>query len=358
MKKICILSAVNIKHMSLISLYTEKLNKKNIPFDIIYMDKYGIEESISAENKYVFKNIIRKKDNVFKKTIQYFRFKKFATPILEENNYDFIIVWNDVAIFMFAKYLSRKWRNKYCLNIRDYAKQDNFLLTNRYKKVIENSAFATISSEGFKEFLPSYNYVHVHSLNPEFIPVTDRNKFTLKRTPLKITFIGNIRFLDVNRNLLDIFKNDDRFILAYFGINANELRKYSEEKCINNVEFYDEFPVAETERFLRKMDLVNNLYGSNDKSLDYAISIKLYHGVLTGSPILANKNTYSGKLVEELGIGIAIDKIDKNLPDTIFNWYERINPELFNENLEKFKNKIKRDNEIFNQYFEKIITEK
>lgn len=354
-KKICILSAVNIRHMSLISLYTEKLKKNNIPFDIIYMDKYGVEEEIAAEKKYVFKNVVINEDNKLKKVFQYFKFKKFAIPILEKNKYDFIIVWNDVTIFMFANYLAKKWNSKYSLNIRDYAKQDNFLLSKRYKKVIEKSAFSTISSEGFKEFLPSYNYVHVHSLNPEIFSVSDREIFIPKKDPLKITFIGNIRFFDVNRKLLDVFKDDERFILAYFGTNAKILKEYAVKENIKNTEFFDEFPVQETARFLKRMDLVNNLYGSRVKSLDYAVSIKFYHGIFTGSPILANKNTYSGKLVEELGIGIAIEGIDASLPNALYNWYKKINPEIYNDNINKFKNKIERDNKIFDKHFNHFI---
>ena len=41
MKKICILSAVNIKHMSLISIYTKYFKENGMDYDVIYMDKYN-----------------------------------------------------------------------------------------------------------------------------------------------------------------------------------------------------------------------------------------------------------------------------------------------------------------------------
>ena len=44
MARIAILSAVNIKHMSLISLYTEILKKNGVKYDIIYMDKYNEDD--------------------------------------------------------------------------------------------------------------------------------------------------------------------------------------------------------------------------------------------------------------------------------------------------------------------------
>ena len=54
MKKICILSAVNIKHMSLISIYTKYFKENGMDYDVIYMDKYNEEENIDAKNIYRF----------------------------------------------------------------------------------------------------------------------------------------------------------------------------------------------------------------------------------------------------------------------------------------------------------------
>lgn len=355
MKKVCILSAVNIKHMSLITLYTEKLKENNIDFDIIYMDKYGEREEIDAKSIYVYKNIIDSKKNKIRKGLQYLKFRRFAIPILEKNEYDFIIVWNDIAIFMFADYLAKRWPGKYSLNIRDYAKHDHYLFRNRYEKVIGKSAFTTISSNGFKEFLPPHNYIHVHSYNSEIFNWKSQCLFAKKNEALKISFIGNVRFFEINKKLLDVFRNDKRFILTYFGINAKVLEEYAKEKRIFNTEFIDEFPVQKTSEYIKRMDLVNNIYGDSDKNLDYAVSIKLYHGVFSGAPILASKNTYSGKMVEELGIGVAIDKIDENLPNTLYNWYENIDVKEFNDNIKNFKNKIKEDNKSFEIMFNKYI---
>ena len=111
MSRICILSAVNIKHMALISLYTEQLQKMDIDFDIIYMDKYGEEEEFECKNKYVYHNIINRKLPKLVRGIYYFKFVSFAKRILKSKNYDFIIVWNDVAIFLFGLFLAKKYKN-------------------------------------------------------------------------------------------------------------------------------------------------------------------------------------------------------------------------------------------------------
>ncbi|MDP3443883.1 MAG: capsular biosynthesis protein [Ignavibacteria bacterium] len=356
MKKICILSAVNIRHMSMISLYTEKLKRDSIDFDIIYMDKYGEEEDFPAKNKYIFKNIINPNDNKLRKACQYFKFKNFAIPILEKNKYDLIIVWNDVAIFMFANYLAHKWKGKYCLNIRDYCYQKNPLVYMRFKKVINNSLFSTISSDGYRTFLPPYKYLHVHSLNKKVLAnITPRNSYQNIGEPIRITFIGSVRYFEMNKKLLDIFKNDERFKLQFCGTNAKVLEEYAIKNSINNTYFHDTFQVSKTADFIEKTDLVNNLYGSGSIGLDTALSIKLYYGIFYRTPILVLPNTYMAEIVQEYDIGYVVESISSKLPDEIFGWYRGSDFDVFNSNCEELLKKINCDNEKFELVYQKFF---
>jgi hypothetical protein len=354
MKRICILSAVNIRHMTLISLYTERLKRDNIAYDIIYMDKYGEEEEFNANNKFVFTNIINHKDKKIKKVLQYFKFKKFAIPILENNKYDFIIVWNDVAIFMFANYLSKKWEKKYCLNIRDYSGERNPYIYYRFKKVIKNAAFTTISSDGFRKFLPPHDYLQVHSFN-ESILTNIKSKESFREGPIRIVFIGNVRFLDINRHLLDIFKNDKRFELHYYGTNAEILECYAKENNIQNTKFFGTFQVSETSKYIAITDIVNNLYGNESISLIYALSIKLYYGIYNRTPILVFKGTYMAEIVSKYDIGFVVDKIDNSLPDQLYKWYKNQDFNKFNQNCERALIDIKENHGKFENAYEKYI---
>jgi hypothetical protein len=356
MKKICILSSVNIRHMTLISLYTERLKQAGIEFDIIYMDKYGEDEEFPAKNKYVFKNIIKPNEAKIIKVLKYFSFRNFAIPILEKNNYDFIIVWSDNASFIFADYLAKKWEWKYCLNVRDYFHQNNPFVYKRFEKVIHHSAFTTISSDAYKTFLPSYNYVHVHSLNKSILFKSEpRINFRTEQKPIRITFIGYVRFYDMNKKLLTLFKNDPRFELHYYGTHANILKQYASENNINNAYFYDTFPVAETNKFIKNADIINNLYGSGNMSLDYALSIKLYYGIYNKIPILVSPNTHMEKIIIENKIGFVANNIDHTLKDDIYNWYRDLNFEDFSRNCDNLLEEIEEQNAMFNSYFNKYI---
>lgn len=356
MSKICILSAVNIKHMSLISLYTSLLERDGIEYDIIYMDKYGEDEDISAKNKYVFHNIIDPKSPRWYKVIRYWRFRRYAINVINKNEYKFIIVWNDVAIFMFADYLQKKWKGKYCLNIRDYCYQKNKLVYNRFKKVINNSAFTTISSPGYKTFLPDYNYIHIHSLNASVLSsLTPRSSLKESTKPIVIGFVGYIRFFELQKKLLDLFKNDSRFELHYYGAHSEELEQYAIENDIKNTAFYGSFPVKDTHKYLSKIDIINNIYGNNTISLDYALSIKLYHGVYSRLPILVCPHTYMEQISNEYNIGFTISDYTQEMKDKLYHWYQNIDFQRFNNSCNLFINKVERDKFNFTNEYNKHI---
>ena len=356
MSKVCILSAVNIKHMAMISLYTERLLRDGIDFDIVYMDKYGEDEEFPAKNKYVFKNIIDHEQSKWLKALKYLRFRKYAIKVLEENKYDFIIVWNDVAIIMFSDYLARKWKGKYALNIRDYCWQDKKPLSWLFKWVIRNAAFNTTSSLGYKAFLPDADYIQVHSLNmPVLRKLTPRTGFRKQGEPIRIGFVGYVRFFDINSRLLDIFKNDPRFELHYYGSHSEYLQEYAQKEGITNARFHGSFPVQDTNLYLERIDIVNNLYGNQTKALDYALSIKLYNGVWCRLPILVCPGTYMEEISNKYGIGYTVCDYDDQLKDRVYQWYTGMNFQEFNDGCERFIATVERENKIFDKAYEQFI---
>lgn len=345
--------------MSLISLYTDILERQNIEYDIIYMDKYGEEEEFSARKKYVYKNIIKQNWPRPYKALKYFRFKEYAVKILNKNKYDFIIVWNDIAILMFGNYLAKRWAGKYCLNIRDYCYQNEFKwVYNRFNRAIKKSAFTTISSDGYKVFLPEHEYIQIHSLNMAVLNrINPKTQLREINQPIRISFIGYVRYYELNKQLLTIFKNDNRFQLCFFGTNAHILEQYARENGIVNVSFHETFPIKDTYKYIQQTDLINNLYGNNKIGLRTALSIKLYHGIYSRIPILVNKDTWGEKIINEYGIGYVVNEISENLPNEIYNWYSSLDFMQFDNGCISYLRKIAYDNERFVSFFKKIIEE-
>lgn len=325
MKKVAILSAVNIKHISLISLYTDLMKKLGVEYDIIYMDKYGEDEPFDCAHKYRYSCKVKQGLPRIVKEARYMSFVPYAKRKLRKGNYDFVIVWNDVAIFQFGNYLAKHFKGRYCLNVRDNMRYDNPRFAGRYKRCFADSAFNTISSKGYLDFLPkNAEYLPIHSLNLSALEgMQVHTGLRQEGEPIRIGFVGYVRFYERNKKMLDAFANDPRFELCYYGKNADVLRAYAEEQGIKNTSFHDSFPVQDTAKYLEKIDVMNNLYGNDKPSVRKALSIKTYHAMYDRIPILVCPNTYNAELALEVGNGFVIgdDEIDATLPDRFYDWY-------------------------------------
>ncbi len=353
MKKVAILSAVNIRHMSLISLYTDILKAHGIAYDIIYMDKYGEDEEFECARKYRYVNTISGKWPRFFKKIKYMMYVPYAERILRKNKYDFIIVWNDVAIFMFADFLRRRFPGKYCMNVRDNMYYDKPFFNRRYGKSFKKAAFVTISSNAYLDILPrGIDYLQIHSLNLSALEgMQAHTSLVSADAPIRVGFIGYVRYFERNKKLLDAFANDRRFVLCYYGTKADELKAYAQEKHIENTDFHDTFPVSETRAYLEKIDIINNLYGNGTANVRRAISIKFFHALYARLPILVCPDTYVGTLAKEAGIGfeIADAEIDAALPNKLYNWYRSLDFSVMDKNCADFLAQAKHENEYLNK---------
>ena len=359
-KKIAILSVVNIKHMSLISLYTDILKQYDVYYDIIYMDKYDEDEFFECHQKFRFVNVISPNWHSYIKMYRYMKFYPYATKVLRENKYDFVIVWNDLAIFMFADFLRKYYDGKYCLNVRDNMYYDKVLFRNRYKKTFNHSAFNTISSKGYLDFLPSQcTYLPINSLTLSVLKgMKVHNGLRTKDKPIRIGFIGYVRFFERNRKMLDTFKNDCRFELHYYGTRANVLKEYADNNGIHNAVFHDSFPVAETGRFLENIDIINNLYGNGTLNIRKAISIKIFHALYSKIPILVNSNTYIGKLAIDLGLGYYFDDISESNKNRLYDWYHSLDFNTLKKSADDYLELAMAENATFKATIvEKIIND-
>lgn len=348
-KKICILSAVNIRHMSLISIYTQLMKQNGIEYDIIYMDKYDEEEHFECAHRYRYVNKIEKNWPSIVKMVKYMMFLPYAAKILNANQYDFVIVWNDVAIFMFADYLSRKYPGKYCLNVRDNMWYDKTVLSKRYEKVFKNAAFSTISSRGYLDFLPKgVSYLPIHSLNLAVLEGMKRHNGLRKEgEPIRIGFIGYVRFFERNKKMLDVFANDPRFELHYYGTKASVLQEYAEEKNIRNTVFHDSFPVEDTKIYLEKIDIINNLYGNETINLQKAISIKFFHALYSRVPILVCDHTYVGQLAQDVGIGYEVTEINEQMKEDLYKWYRSLDFHVMAQHCDGYLEQVINENKLF-----------
>ena len=355
--KIAILGATNIKHMSLISHYLDNIDLSKHEVDIIYADKYGINEMIDNVGVYKFPVKIKPNYNKLMKLKPFYKFKIFAEKLIKEKEYDLIIVWGTYTGHLFKNFLTKNYKEKYILNVRDYFYENNRFVFKRMKKLVDNSILTTLSSEGFLEFLPSSKkYQVIYSFNEGLFKNFKSSNNPNIDKPLRISFIGNNRFYEVHRKFMLSLKNDYRFLLQYFGTGSNVLRSFALENNINNTKFIGGFPIEKTGDLLNETDILNNVYGNNDIALDTALSIRLYYAIYLKKPILTSENTYTSKKAKELELGLDISvKQGEYFGDKIIEWYNNLNFERINYLTNEELNRIDVMNKNFYRKLREII---
>lgn len=350
-KKICFISLGNLYLCPYISKYIPLIN---CDYDVIYWNRHGVEEDISAKQIYAFQDKMNEGTNKISKLIGYLKFKRYAFDIINRNNYDGVILLQTSVGILLNSILRRKYKGKYIVDIRDYTMENNPVFFTIEKNLIDNSALAVISSKGYESFLPPHKYTLVH--NDSHIDESIITKFESKdrkKDKIVISYIGLIRFHEQNKKVILKFKNDRRFNLKFIGKDAFALKKFCEENQVENVELIDRFPPEKTLDYYYETDIIYNLYGSNTPLLDYALSNKLYYAAKLKMPILVCEGTYMEDISNGFGFTLKLD--DPNACDDLYNFYGKINWRQFYDNCNSFLQKVREDNLIFEDSIKRFI---
>lgn len=329
-KKICFISASDLYLVPYINQYTKDLSIDE--YDIIYWSTAKDEEV--EKNHSVFYS--KKGKNILSKLIKYLKFRKYIKNKIIEKDYGKIVFLHSfVGIFLY-KFWIKNFKGNYIYDIRDYTFENIYIYRRIQNKLIENSGINVISSEGYKEFLPSNNYLISHNI----IDIREdiRKKFKVKNSayPIRISFIGAIRFYEILEKFILALKDDKRFIINIIGKGAKHLEDFLSKNKIYNVKIIDYFEPKETLKYYEQTDLIYNLYGNNTPLLDYALSNKLYYSANLYIPILVCSKTFMEKIGNEYGVSITVDLESENIGDQIMNGYLKVKTNKFHENCDTF----------------------
>lgn len=351
-EKICFVHLENILAIPYLHKYTELTNTA---FDIIYWNRRGLDENCGAENYYVMQYVVGDGTSKVKKLFGYIRFYTFASRILRKNRYEKVVLLTGNVAVLLKNTLLKYYDKKYIIDIRDYFLENNRYYYEAEKKLIDRSALAVISSEGYKTFLPEHDYLLVH--NTPNLSEYAINQFKLEHeqwrnsknenSPIVLSFIGGVRFLEQDKKVLRFFANDDRFYVRYIGAGADQLRPFCEEIGMKNVYLLDRFSPEETLDFYLETDMVLNLYGNGTPLLDYALSNKLYYAATLNLPILVCPDTFMEKVSGQYGFGFAVELGTPACLDRLYSWYRSIDWDSFNNGCRNFMDIVRRDNKRF-----------
>lgn len=354
--KICIVLPCNIYLAPFYKHYVEKFQEANVSFDLIYWNRSNVVEETHAQQNFIFTDEDKVNSGKFLKYFKYKRFASFVKKQLQINKYDRVIILSSYAGIMvfLSSFLEKNYYQKYWLDIRDFTFEHMNFYYKGMKKAIYSSKITAISSPGYTQFLPEWDYLQVH--NTDLKKISKSKKTYKSDEPIRISFIGLVRYFEENQKLLLAFKNDKRFILQYYGKNSEVLQKFCNNEGILNVDFYGQFNPEDTIDFYNKTDIINNVYGNENVAEKTALSNKLYYAANNNFPILVSTNTVMEEAASGLGLGFSIDFNNKNQPDEIFNWFHSLNYVTTSYKTKVFLKQVKLDNDNFEYKLIKFIT--
>lgn len=350
-KKVVILSVADLRHMTMISLYTSYLENNNIRYDIICMDRYSESQKVSS-NIYRYAWNTKGNEPKIKKVVPFLKFRGFALKLLRKNDYSFIIVWNENTTLLFSDFLlKQKNKNKYCINIRDLDFSKIFLANIIRRKVIYHSAFTTSCVPLIHECLPqNYNYTIMISKNDSILKDCEKriNKRD-KNKPIRISYIGKVRFIEEDKKIIRAFGNDKRYLLQFFGTGAEQLESFIKENGYQNVVLKGTFDVNKTAELLAESDVIHSYFGKNIYAWEYFLPIRFGYAPYIHLPTLVTPGSHLASIIKEYKIGFIVNNFD-TLANDFYKWYDLMNYKDFMEGCENYCEYV---DEINKKFYEK-----
>lgn len=361
MKRYCLISFCNMYVLPYAKLYIDAIIASGAECDLIYWDRdavNGAKDGFDECRKICYQRKMTPESSAIEKLLGYVESRNFIVKELKENDYDGIFFLQTHAAVACKGILKKKYSGKYIVDVRDFTLENYSIYKKMEDKVITDSFATVISSPAYSKFLPKCDYVIAHNFSPfssEMVSRIRRSVSEKQNDPIQISFVGTVRFLDMDMKLLKLFANDARFKLNYFGTGSEVLSDFCAKEGITNTEFYGRFTPEMTTSFYQKTDLINNLYGNHNPFLDYALSNKLYHAGQLYIPILVCPDTYMEDISKRYNMGFVFDIDKPEVKDHLYNWYHGLNREEFIKGCDEFITTVIEENADFNKMVEKFL---
>ena len=349
--KFAIVSVGDYRHISMISKYTEYFDRHNIDYDIICTDRY--EETIYPSSNikaYHCENMKTKKE----KLKMFILFYIWAKNIINQEKYDFLIIWNENTAPLFAPLLLTKYRKRYCVNIRDVDFLNQKTINIVREKVIKASAFSTYCSTAKLDFPKGYPYVLMRSINMKILhDTTPRSEFCKPEEKIRIVNIGKIRFPKANKKIIEALGNDNRFELLFIGAGSEKLESYKEK--YNNITLIGAYLPEETAYFLADADIINSYFGTTVYGFERMTSIRFSYGPYLHVPVLVGKGTEMAFEGSKYGFIFAVDDNDESLGDNLYNWYHSLDFAQFEAGCQRYLHDLENSDKIFYEKLDETV---
>ena len=351
MKKIAILSVGDYRHITMISKYTNYFDKNNVEYEVICADRYNDGTEREHVRQFSFPN----SQNKITKMLAFLKFRSWAIAEIKKKKYDFIVVWNENTALLFADFLLMNYKNRYCINIRDVDFLNQRVLNIARGLVIRNSFFSTYCSTAPLDFPKGYQYYLMRSMNLEVLKdVSKRIGFIPKDVPIKIGFLGKVRFPEANDEIIRAFGNDSRYELYFIGAGSDTLERYLKE--YNNLHLIGKYEPEETAKYLDSLDVINSYFGTKVLGYERMSSIRFSYAPYMHVPVIVGTDTNMEEEGNKYGFAYGFGKcsIDKEA-DSFYKWYCSRDIDEFIRGCELYCEDVERTDEAFYHKLEEAL---
>ena len=299
--KILIAGFTKIKYMPYLNFYTDNLDRSN-DIHILYWNRDLKSENLDGfqfASLHEYKYQLSDEDNYAKKAIAFFKYRRYAKKVIEEEHFDFIIVLHTLPAVLLFSILTKSFKNQYILDYRDSTYERFSLFQKSINTLVAEARYVFVSSDGFRRYLPgefsnkiftSHNLLE-DSMNHRY----DKMKYGTSYEKVRVAFWGFIRHRDLNYQIIRQFGNDDRFELHYYGREqetALALKEFVSKSEYKNVFFHGEYVPEDRYQFILNTDLIHNIYYDGNTML--AMGNKYYDGIIFGIPQLCMQGSFMG----------------------------------------------------------------
>lgn len=244
---------------------------------------------------------------LWRKAKNLFRYRRFVHSMIKKINPEIVIASHWDTLILVPK-LERK-RQKLIYENLDVP-------TGRFRAVfclLERRALKRVdliihASRFFKELYPQSIKQIVLENKPYFtIKNTERD---IVHKPLRIAYIGNIRYKYILFNLIDAVRGNEKLKLTLHGGGAEyeDVKAYS--KGISNVEMTGPYEYKDISKIYTDVDVIWAVYPSKDFNVKYAISNKFFESIYLKIPCIYANNTMLGDYVCQHNIGMVVNPYD------------------------------------------------
>ncbi len=359
--KILLLGVQKLAFMPYMNFYLSQLDLKKNDVHLLYWNRDNQEESLSDYNITYHEFICYQEDEVpkVKKIPSFIKYRREAKRLINEGNFDLIILLNTAAAFLIQDTLWRKFAGKFIFDYRDPTLENIRLYKFLIGIIVKKSLVTFVSSDGFRKLLPNeQNIFTSHNiLLDSFRYRNVRKSYSREIYPIRIRYWGMIRDESINRTLINRLANDKRFELHYHGRmqkTGKNLKNYCKMNDITNVYFHGVYTPHERYEFAKGTDILHNIY-EKDELLSNAMGNKFYDGIVHYIPQICMEGSFMGQRTTLEKVGAELDPQDPSFADRLYQYYSTLSWEEFHQSCDSCLNDILREYYAGNEIIDSIV---